>query len=159
MFVCDTCVGEEALKHLIREHAEAERCDFCGREEHTPIACPLDEVLQTLRDGFDVDWDDALDFMPFDGGDWAIPDAQKDIWAILDWCQLELHDALRDEVLNHFDDVTFAPRYYFGVAPNERLRYGWDSFVEHVSHRSRYLFLTTGIDRDSDQGREAIPVS
>lgn len=158
VFVCDNCVGNEALKDFIRENADAELCDYCGREEAEPIACPIDDFFQALQDGFDVDWDDALEFMPFEGGDWAIPDAQKDIWDILDYYQLDLQDDLRNDVLDHFDHVTFAPRYYFGVAPNERLRYGWDSFVEHVSHRSRYLFLTAGAE-EGDEDREGIPVS
>lgn len=159
MFVCDNCVGEESLQHRIRENAEAEGCDFCGREEREPIAAPVEDFLRWLRDGFDVDWGDALEFMPFEGGGWAIPDAQKDIWEVLDWYQLDLYDGLRDVVLDHFDDVTFAPRYYFGVAPNERLRYGWDAFVEHVSHRSRYLFLTTGAGREGGPDSEGVPVS
>jgi hypothetical protein len=148
MFVCDDCVDEAALKAFIRDNAEAESCDFCGREAETPIACPVDDFFAALRAGFEVDWDNALEFMPFDGDDWAIPGAQSDIWDILDWFQLGLQDELRDAVISHFDDMTFAPRYFFGASPAERLSYGWNAFVEHVSHRSRYLFLTTGANQD-----------
>lgn len=148
MFVCDNCVDEVALKSFIRDNAEAESCDYCGREEETAIACPVDDFLRMLKDGFDVDWDDALNFMPFDGEDWAIPEAQKDIWDLLDWFQLDLQDDLRDAVIRHFEDTTFAPRYFFGASQAERLEYGWNSFVEYVSHHSRYLFLTTGAEAD-----------
>jgi hypothetical protein len=43
----------------------------------TPIARPVDDFFQWLKKGFDVDWDDALKFMPFDGDDWAIPGASS----------------------------------------------------------------------------------
>jgi len=148
-------VSDEALKAFVQENAEAERCDYCGREADDPIASSFDDFAQALQDGFDVDWEDALEFMPTDGADWAIPNAQKDISDILDDYEFELHEQLRRDVIERFQDTTFAPRYYFGVAPDERLRYGWDAFVEHVSHRSRYLFLTTG----DDAGPGEIPVS
>jgi hypothetical protein len=155
VFLCDECVSDEALKAFVQENAEAERCDYCGREADDPIASSFDDFAQALQDGFDVDWEDALEFMPTDGADWAIPNAQKDISDILDDYELELHEQLRRDVIERFQDTTFAPRYYFGVAPDERLRYGWDAFVEHVTHRSRYLFLTTGDDADPGE----IPVS
>lgn len=155
MFVCDDCVDDDGLKAFVQQNAEVERCDYCGREADQPIACATDDFMQALQDGFDVDWDDALNFMPFDGGDWALPEAHKDIWDLLDWYQLDLPDELRRQVHERFDHVSFAPRYYFGVAPDERLRYGWNAFVEHVSHRSRYLFLTVGDDVDEGE----IPVS
>jgi hypothetical protein len=150
VFVCDDCVDDDVLKKFIRDNAESDECDFCGREEEEAIACPVDDFFQVLKEGFDVDWDNALNYMPFDGDDWAIPDAQKDIWDLLDWQQLDLQDDLRDAVIRHFQDMTFAPRYFFGASPAERLRYGWDAFVEHVSHRSRYLFLTTGANQEND---------
>jgi hypothetical protein len=155
MFLCDDCVSDEALKAFLQENAEAERCDYCGREAGDPIACSFDAFIRALQDGFDVDWEDALEFMPTDGADWAIPNAQKGIWDILDDYELELHEQLHRDVIERFQDTTFAPRYFFGVAPDERLRYGWDAFVEHVSHRSRYLFLTTGDEADTGE----IPVS
>lgn len=143
MFVCDRCVDEEALKALIRDNAEATRCDFCEREEETAIACDVDDFFQWLKEGFDVDWDDALNFMPVDGGDWAIPGAQLDIWELLDWFQIDFQDDLRDAVIRQFDNETFAPRYFFGASQAERLKYGWNRFVDFVTHHSRYLFLTT----------------
>jgi HEPN superfamily RES-like protein/RES domain-containing protein len=159
MFVCDECVDDQALKSFIRDNAESGQCEFCGREADEAIACPVDDFLQVLKDGFEVDWDDALNFMPFDGGDWAIPDAQKDISDVLDWQQLDLQDDLRDAVIRRFEDVTFAPKYFFGASPAERLSSGWNGFVEHVSHHSRYLFLTTGAEQDSEFDRYGIRVA
>jgi hypothetical protein len=155
MFVCADCVDDDALKSFVRENAVADRCDYCGRRANEPIACPTDDFMQALQEGFDVDWDDALEFMPFDGGDWALPDANRDIWDILDEYQLDLQEDLRRDVVDRFADISFAPRYFFGVAPDERLRYGWNAFVEHVSHRARYLFLTVGGDAEPGE----IPVS
>lgn len=158
MDVCDNCVDDESLKALIRDNAEAESCDFCGREEETPIACPVDDFFEWLKEGFDVDWDNALNFMPYDGDDWAIPGAQLDIWDLLDWFQIDFQDDLREEIVRHFADETFAPRYFFGASQAERLEYGWNRFVEHVTHHSRYLFLTTGAEADGHDPY-AIPVA
>jgi HEPN/RES N-terminal domain 1/RES domain len=158
MFVCDNCVDDEALKALIRDGAEADSCEFCGRGEAAPIACPIDDFFQWLKEGFDVDWDDALNFMPVDGGDWAIPGAQLDIWELLDWFQIDLQDDLRDAVIRQFDNETFAPRYFFGSSQAERLEYGWNRFVDFVTHHSRYLFLRTGAEAD-EHDPYAIPAA
>jgi HEPN/RES N-terminal domain 1/RES domain len=157
MYLCDDCVGEPALKAFVQDNAHAERCDYCGRVESDAIACSLDDFTSAIHDGLEVDWEDALEFMPADGDDWAFPDAVRHISDVLDDYDLELHEELRDDVIRHFEDTAFAPRYFFGYAPDERLRYGWEGFVEHVSHRSRYLFLTAGGEGEAGPGE--IPVS
>jgi hypothetical protein len=157
VYVCDQCVSDPALQEFIRANASATSCDYCGREAEAPIACLFDEFAEALRDGFEVDWGNALEYMPFDGGDWAIPGAQIDTWDLLEHYPLELEEELHRDVVEYFDDVTWAPRYFFGVAPDERLQFSWASFVDYVSHHARYLFLSTG--EAHDEYDETIPVS
>ena len=81
--------------------------------------------------------------MPYEGGGWALPDVNRGIYELLSDGDLELdvHADLFDDIVKAFMDRTFAPRYYFGLGPDERLHYGWDSFVDQVTHHTRYLFM------------------
>jgi hypothetical protein len=149
--VCGACVDDEALRDHIREHAVATTCDYCGRSAAEPIACELDDFNAAIAGGIRVEWDDAINFMPYDGGDWALPDVNRSIHDLLfDDFQLELHEDLFNDVVTAFIDRSFAPRYYFDVAPDERLRFGWETFVHQVTHHTRYLFLRPNADSDAD---------
>src|SRR6476659_550059 len=81
--VCDECVDDEALRDHIREHAVATTCDYCGRKAGEPIACELDDFNAAIAGGIRTEWDDAINFMPYDGGDWALPDANRSIHDLL----------------------------------------------------------------------------
>lgn len=158
MDVCDACVGEEALQQVVRDHAQAVRCDFCGRESDEPIAADLEPFFEAFERGLAVDWDDANNFMPRDGGDWAFPDSTTDIWDMLDDLGIELHPALRTEIIERFEDVAYAPRYFFDLAPDERLGVGWERFVGYVTHDARFLFMTAADGGDPDEyGVVSIP--
>jgi hypothetical protein len=146
MYVCDQCIAEPALQEFIRDHALSETCDYCGRDAETAIACSLDELVEEFAAGISVDWADALEFMPQDGGDWAFPEAHTDIWDLLDGFEIEMHDELRTDIINRFEDISYAPRHFFGYSPDERLIYGWEGFADYVSHRARFLFLTAEDD-------------
>lgn len=54
MAVFDRCVGEDALQEIIRENADAMRCDFCGRESDGPIATDLETFIDAFEAGLEV---------------------------------------------------------------------------------------------------------
>jgi len=159
MDVCDECVDEEALKEFIRDNAVSESCDFCGRESDEPIACDFDDFKEVIAAGIAVDWTDALNFMPRDGDHWALEDAHRGIYDLLADGELdvELNEALFQRVVDEFIDISYAPRYYFDLAPEEALQYGWEAFVSQVSHRTRFFFAGgAGVEEDHDP-REISP--
>jgi hypothetical protein len=158
VYVCDECVSEEALKDFIRNAAVAETCDFCGRESDEPIACDFDEFKEVFEAGIAVDWDDALNFMPREGGGWALEEVHRDIYDLIADGELdvELSPALFDRIVQEFIDTSYAPRYYFDLAPEEALFYGWQAFVHHVSHRTRFFFAIGAGEEDQDD-REISP--
>jgi len=159
MDVCDECVDEQALQEFIRDNAVSESCDFCGRESDEPIACDFDDFKEVFAAGIAVDWADALNFMPRDGDHWALEDAHRDIYDLLVDGELdvELNEALFQRVVEEFIDISYAPRYYFDLAPEEALQYGWEAFVSHVSHRTRFFFAGgAGVEEDHDP-REISP--
>lgn len=157
MYVCDSCVDEEALQEFIQANAVMDSCDFCGREAAEAIACDFDDFKHVFASGIAVDWDNALDFMPRDGDGWALDDAHTDIYDLLTDGELdvELHPALFQAVVDAFIDISYAPRYYFDVAPDEALRYGWERFVTEVMHTRRYFFGAAAAD--DDDPREISP--
>src|ERR1044071_9427141 len=106
MYLCDQCVDEPALQAFISANAVAYRCDYCGRQDTKPIACSFEDFVAALAAGFDIDWENALEFMPNDGDDWALPDAHRDIWDLLESYGFDMHDQLRDDVIRHFDDIS-----------------------------------------------------
>jgi hypothetical protein len=155
--VCDECVDDEALRDHIRSNAEATRCDYCERESEDPIACDLDTFLYAVADGIAVEWRDAEDEMPHEGGGWALPEANRDAWEVVSNLGVEFAPGLYEDVVEPFTDRVFAPRYFFDVSPDEALRFGWDGFVEHVSHGARYLFTTVDPPNDFAHAREIAP--
>ena len=158
-YVCDDCVDDEALRRYISDNAEATACSYCGRQSDEPIACELDRFMGALASGIAVDWEDAIEFMPYDGGDWALPQSNRTIHDLLADGELgiEVDQRLFDDIVEAFRDRTFAPRYYFGLGPDERLIFGWDAFVEQVTHRTRYLFLTIDMVSPHASGGEIPP--
>jgi hypothetical protein len=143
-YVCTECVDDTALREHIAAHAEATSCSYCGRTSNEPIACELDIFMGAVAEAIALNWDDAQNFMPYEGDGWALPDANRDIYDLLGDGDLEIDvpPELFDDIAQAFADTTFAPRYFFGLGPDERLHYGWDSFVHQVSHQTRYLFMT-----------------
>lgn len=142
-YVCAQCVDDPALRTRIEEHAESTVCSYCGRESGHPIASELDQFLGWIAEAIAEDWDDAQNFMPYEGDGWALPEANRHIYELLADGELEVdvHPDLFDDIMEAFGDRTFAPRYYFGLGPDERLHFGWDAFVEQVTHEKRYLFV------------------
>jgi HEPN/RES N-terminal domain 1/RES domain len=140
--------------------AVVNECSYCGRTSQEAIACDLEAFLDAFAGGIGVDWEDALEFMPRDGGDWALPDAHRDIWDLLDEFDIDMHPDLREDVIQAFEDVSYAPRYFFDYAPEEVLRYGWEQFVEQVLHRTRFFFLDPrAAPDDGDDFGRLIPVA
>ncbi|HEX6701952.1 MAG TPA: HEPN-associated N-terminal domain-containing protein [Gaiellaceae bacterium] len=141
-YVCGDCVDDEPLRRYIRERTESTTCSYCEREAGEPIACELDLLLQAFADAIAVDWRDAIDQMPYDGDDWALPEANRHIYELLADGDLgvDVHPELFDDVVKAFSDRVFAPRYFFDVGPEDALNFSWDAFVDQVSHHTRYLF-------------------
>jgi hypothetical protein len=142
-YVCPQCVDDLALRELIAAHAEETSCSYCESTDDQPIACELDLFLGWVAEAIALDWDDATNFMPYEGDGWALPGVNREIYDLLGDGELELdvHPALFDDIVQAFIDRTFAPRHYFGLGPDERLHYGWESFVRQVTHWTRYLFM------------------
>jgi hypothetical protein len=141
-YVCDHCVDDQPLREYIRERAESTTCSYCAREAEKPIACELDVLLQAFADAIAVDWRDAIDEMPYDGGDWALPEVNRDIRDLLTDGDLdvEVHPELFEDIAQAFSDRVFASRYFFALGPDDALNVSWDAFVEQVTHHTRYLF-------------------
>jgi HEPN/RES N-terminal domain 1/RES domain len=141
-YVCGDCVDDDSLRRYVAEHAESTTCSYCGREVATPIACELDVLLEAFANAISVEWRDAIDQMPYDGDDWALPNVNKHIYELLSDGDLgvDVHPELFEDVVTAFADRLFAPRYYFDVGPEDALNFSWDAFVDQVSHHTRYLF-------------------
>jgi hypothetical protein len=86
--------------------AESTTCSYCGRTSDEPIACELDIFLGAVAEAIAVDWDDAVNFMPSDGGDWALPDVNHDIYDLLGDgdLEIEVEEELFSDIVEAFAD-------------------------------------------------------
>lgn len=47
--ICTECVGETALKEIVRGNVTERVCALCGRKGEHPIACDFDMLMACLR--------------------------------------------------------------------------------------------------------------
>lgn len=153
-FGCEEHVGDdEYLLGMVRDFVEGdpdatEPCAVCGKPG-APVDALLEEILIAVRKFFEP----ALNSVPFDGGDWALP--VIDTYDALHDLDIDASNPLFEASLGELDDDAPWIRTDSGWPDEyELLRDAWSAFAEHVKHRSRFLFdeLPTakewgGIDR------------
>ena len=49
IYVCEECIEDTALQEVVRANAISERCDYCEREDKSPIACEVSDVIERIR--------------------------------------------------------------------------------------------------------------
>jgi hypothetical protein len=145
--VCDAHVEDEWLASWVRSHAEATTCDYCERKESEPFAANVGELAEVVLAGLETAYGNADDEgVPWEGGYVLV---QPMLSAeLLDEEGPFNHPELINDIAGAMPHDAWVQRDFIRLSPFQRLRYGWDSFVELVKHHSRYFFGFRTTDED-----------
>lgn len=143
--VCDDCVEDPYLKHVIQSAASTGRCDYCGRSATTPIAAEASVVVEVVYDTVLAYYcEPAAGGVPYDGGYIIDP---IDIREVLGNLGFDGHsdfvDAVVDAEANGDCFVPAADGYWAGSHPHEVLSSAWRSWVHIVKHETRFHFASS----------------
>jgi hypothetical protein len=158
--VCDECLDDEVLQEFVRAGAEpgGDHCDYCGRTSRKiGISIPVDQLMEPIAAAVYYHfeelggeyWDNE------DGRYWVGEYDPRDVLEDLGWPFS--NEELSQDIVNAFGDRIFCERDPMTLSRQEALLYGWQGFVEHVLHKSRFVFLNAAKDKSDWDDPEAIP--
>lgn len=145
-FVCDKCVEDSFLKNIILNNLSSNQCDYCSRIGNgKDIAAPFDDVMEVIAEAFYQYYaNPTAAGVPRDDGEWV--DEERFVYTgdALSDLPLECDQNFFDDVVNAFDNVMWIPcahGSWLTLHPHEELLLSWNSFVETVTHQSRFFFI------------------
>ena len=152
-FVCETCIEEPGLQAVVQENLSSNRCDYCGREEESPIACELYIVTDFLRERIEEEYTDPANELPYEsaeGGYIGTVSEGSEILAEVDFCIDNTE--LLDDIADAFSDSFYCRKDYFGLTPSEYREAAWGYFKRVVKHHRRYTFWNAPDEPDHSLG-------
>lgn len=161
--VCAKCFDDAALADFVSENAVEHKCDYCGRKsKKKPIGVGIDEVMEVIDEGIRSEWghpdDEGVAYESAEGG------YQGEVLDTYDLIYDELenpfaNDKLAEDVISSFtrQGALWCQKDFYGLLPQEVLRYGWKNFVSVVKYSKRYLFSTDMGETDLLERDEELP--
>lgn len=155
--VCAGCMADSALGTAVTEALEFNACDYCGRSDDDElIAAPVDVVLEAVVQGLRTEYEDPLEEVAWSSADGGFQMPVFDTWELL-----QDHEVTEDvELLADLAGSIEQQWCQFNVyapAPHEALRWGWQGFRDHVTHRARYTYFLPTPDAADLRGHGEIP--
>lgn len=154
-YVCESCIEDEHLAQVIRDHEELSACDYCGKggveNSAEPIVAPLESVVDYMRYRIEKEWRDPVDELPYDGREGGYQGevlTACELFPEIDYCPNNAF--LYEDLLAEFSDEHWCRRNYFEMRDHERMLMGWSSFVRVIKHTRRYTFWTMGDAYDEE---------
>jgi hypothetical protein len=156
--VCAECVGDPALKAVIREAIDAAECSYCGMlGEGELIAAPLDRVLEAVVDGLYLEYDDPVHEAMWSSADGGYQVPHQDTWDVLIELDVANNDQLHSDLVNAIETQVWCQRHSYQASPKDALLWGWDAFCKYVKHERRFTFLSHSDNSDEVRGWGEIP--
>jgi len=136
--VCANCVVNEALADVVRQSADGDQCDYCGKEV---AAISMDVVIEHMADCINEEFGDEDEELPFDKETGRHLGAEAfDSEELLDEIGFEGEGEFREDVVDVFSYRRWCRHDPFLLDPAERRKYGWENFKRVVQHQRRYTF-------------------
>lgn len=155
-FICSDCIGDEDLADHIEFSATAKSCSFCANESKDPIAAPLENICEIIRECVERDYTDPANELPYEsregGYQGTVYDTHEVIFEVIG---LELgndDDSLRDEIADRVDyegQNAWCEKDYFAPDEHQYLTYSWSHFCHLITHERRFFFQNVVEDPDN----------
>ena len=104
-------------------------------------AVSVNDLFAFINEGLRTEYGDALDWYFYDSEDKTLVGQWSDSDELAYELELFSTDGLHAEFVGAFEDRMFCPSDPFGVSEGEAFISGWQHFVDHVKHKTRYYFL------------------
>jgi len=161
-YVCAKCFSDYAIKAFIEQNAFSEKCSYCSNESDEPIAAPLEEVVEFIREGIETEWDNPVNCVGWESaeGGWMGVRVIDSADLVMDEIE-ELQDTnekVLDDIIYYLDQE-WCQRDPYGLRDEEALLFSWTQFAEQVKHHTRYIFFKLEEKEESLHDLDIIPVS
>ncbi len=151
--VCEKCLPEPDLADLIRQKALSTQCSYCRRNDISPIAAEMDEILSVICEGIEYEWMDPADGVPYNGREGGYLVSSYTGRELIEDGRVEIdiqNDELREDVLAAFCQQFYCERDWCGDSEKTYLEISWSLFKSVVKNKRRFFFdyedLTVGDD-------------
>lgn len=143
-YVCFNCVGNYGLKQSIREKATENHCDYCGISGSDPIAVSLEKLIDLIMDGVCFEWDEAVNFVPWDGREGGYQWPVTDLEDIIYWhygSEVDINNGeLWEDIRSCLGDADWAETDF-----EHREITTWEQFCYQVKYETRFVFYMAGV--------------
>jgi hypothetical protein len=142
--VCGDCFNDSSIQRFIAERASETECDYCGRTDERPIAADADDVIGLIMESISTEWTDPVEELAYESAEGGYQGDMHDFWDVLEIVGNPIETAAFQEELERAVvgiRPVWCKRDYGALHLDEGLGYDWDTFVDQVKHKSRFLFL------------------
>jgi len=161
-YVCAECFSDYAIKEFIEQNAVDKKCSYCSNGSDEPIAAPLEEVIEFIREGIETEWDNPVNCVGWESAEGGWMGARViDSYELLTEEIEELQDT-NEKVLGDIIyslDQEWCQRDPYGLPDEEALFLSWTGFADQVKHHTRYIFLRLKEEKEFSYDSDIIPVS
>ena len=142
-FACESCVEEPFLKKWIQRNGNEHACSYCHLHSQEALrAVAVNDLFDFINGGLRAEYGDALDLYLYDSEDKEYVGHWSDSNELAYDLELFGNDGLHSEFADAFRDRMFCPSDPFSLSEDEAFISGWERFVAHVKHKTRYYFLS-----------------
>ncbi len=161
-YVCAKCFSDYAIKEFIEQNAFDKKCSYCPNESDEPIAAPLEEVIEFIREGIETEWDNPVNCVGWESAEGGWMGARViDTYELLTEEIEELQDTnekVLDDIIYSLDQK-WCQRDPYGLPDEEALFLSWTAFADQVKYHTRYIFLRLNEQKEFPYDSDIIPVS
>lgn len=161
-YVCAECFRDYAIKEFIEQNAVDKKCSYCSNESDEPIAAPLEEVMEFIREGIQTEWDNPVNCVGWESaeGGWTgarVIDSYDLIHEEIEELQ-DTNEKVLDDIIYSLDQE-WCHRDPYSFTYEETLFLSWTVFAYQVKHHTRYIFLRLKVEKEFPYDSDSIPVS
>jgi hypothetical protein len=144
-FVCAKCIDEEVIQSFIGDNAERKVCSFCGKRSNKSIAAPLKDVAEFIERGISGHYEDPANCLGHDSSEGGYQGTTFSTYELLAYeVGLDFPNddgRLLQALCNAIETELWCETDPYGMSPEQRLSFSWESFCERIKYQRRYFFL------------------
>jgi hypothetical protein len=155
--ICEQCVTNSALKHVVTDNLDADKCEYCGRTGEA-IAADTDYVMERIGASFETEYTEPVEELPYETAEGGYQGDWFDTWELYYRLGEDIGvDAFVEDMVNAYGDRGWCQRDYFISTVDEALLFSWDRFAELVKYDQRFLILGRNEDDEYHEPYEIAP--